>query len=374
MNSFPVVDPIPLPAPVWLFKALHIVTLALHFCAVEMLLGGLVAGLWLSFMGRRAGKSQLGGIQLNAAAALSKRLPVVMTYVINLGVPPLLFAQVLYGRALYTSSVLIGFYWIGVIFLLMACYWHIYRFNAKVENNLRAWPMALAAVILAYAIAMIYTTNMTLMLRPEVWRDMYTASGVGSHLPPHDPTVMPRWLFMLVGGLTAAGLWMIWLAGRKTIEQPVRVYLATIGGRLALGAVVIQILLAGLVYRAQSAAIQAGLGGNPVYAAAGYAWLGGAAAVLLLAAWSAFKRPTGAGPGWAALAIGLVTMLAMALYRDGIRDLTLASKGFDVWDRVVVTNWTIVGLFLFLFVAGLVCMGWLVSVLLRAKPVSEKVA
>ncbi len=28
-----------------------------------------------------------------------------MTYVINLGVPPLLFAQVLYGRAIYTSSV-----------------------------------------------------------------------------------------------------------------------------------------------------------------------------------------------------------------------------------------------------------------------------
>ena len=36
------------------------------------------------------------------------RLTVVMTFVINLGVPPLLFAQVLYGRALYTSSVLIG--------------------------------------------------------------------------------------------------------------------------------------------------------------------------------------------------------------------------------------------------------------------------
>jgi len=32
----------------------------------------------------------------------------VMTFVINLAVPPLLFAQVLYGRALYTSSVLIA--------------------------------------------------------------------------------------------------------------------------------------------------------------------------------------------------------------------------------------------------------------------------
>jgi len=42
------------------------------------------------------------------------------------------------------------------------------------------------------------------------------------------------------------------------------------------------------------------------------------------------------------------------VYRDGVRDLTLLSKGYDVWDRVVVTNWSVVGLFLVLFVAGLV--------------------
>ena len=43
MNFFPIVDPIPLPAPVWLLKALHVTTLSLHFVAVEMLLGGLLA-------------------------------------------------------------------------------------------------------------------------------------------------------------------------------------------------------------------------------------------------------------------------------------------------------------------------------------------
>ena len=65
-------------------------------------------------------------------SALRRRwpaLPIVMTYVINLGVPPLLFAQVLYGRAIYTSSVLIGAWWIAVIPLLMLCYWLLYRFQ-----------------------------------------------------------------------------------------------------------------------------------------------------------------------------------------------------------------------------------------------------
>ena len=32
------------------------------------------------------------------------------------------------------------------------------------------------------------------------------------------------------------------------------------------------------------------------------------------------------------------------VYRDGVRDLTLLSKGFDVWNRTVVTNWGVVGL------------------------------
>src|ERR1035438_4170589 len=116
MNPYPAVDPIPLPAPVWLLKLLHVVTLSLHFVAVEMLLGGLLIAVLLSlFRG--------SPLSLVTARALARRLTVVMTFVINLAVPPLLFAQVLYGRALYTSSVLIGLYWISIIFILMLTYW-----------------------------------------------------------------------------------------------------------------------------------------------------------------------------------------------------------------------------------------------------------
>ena len=121
MSPFPAVDPIPLPAPVWLLKLLHIVTLSLHFVAVEMLLGGLLLAVLLSLF--RSASSQV------AARALARRLTVVMTFVINLGVPPLLFAQVLYGRALYTSSVLIGVYWIAIIPTLMLVYWLLYKFS-----------------------------------------------------------------------------------------------------------------------------------------------------------------------------------------------------------------------------------------------------
>jgi hypothetical protein len=393
MNAFPAVDPIPLPAPVWLFKVLHMVTLALHFISVEMLLGGLLVATWLSFFGANRLGNPAAALRLNASAAMARRLPVVMTYVINLGVPPLLFAQVLYGRALYTSSVLIGIYWIAVVFLLMACYWLLYQFGAGTEAGKRVWWKGLLAWLIAGSIAKIYSTNMTLMLRPEVWQQMYSTSASGTHLPPPDPTLMARWLFMMTGGLWVAGLWMIWLASRRCFDATVRSYLAASGGRLALVMVAVQAFVGFKVWQAQPDAVQtmiatgklaggltagremlaliSSMGG--LYRFAGVLWLAGAALVFLFAVWAAFSKPQSKAAGYTSLALVLVTVLAMTLFRDGIRDLTLLSKGFDVWHRTVVTNWSVVGLFLALFVAGLVGLGWLISVVRRARPVSEKV-
>ncbi|MCX7826375.1 MAG: hypothetical protein N2689_12580 [Verrucomicrobiae bacterium] len=366
MSPFPNVDPIPLPAPVWLFKALHVVTLALHFCAVELLLGGLLVATWLSLRG--------GPLRLNAASSLARRLPIVMTYVINLGVPPLLFAQVLYGRALYTSSVLIGAWWFAVIPLLMACYWLIYRFNAATERGRSAWWLGALAWLIAGAIARIYSTNMTLMIRPEVWQGMYAASALGAQFPPHDPTLAPRWLFMLSGGLVFAGLWMVWLAGRKQIEADVRGFLSSRGGWLALAGVGAQLAAAHFVFHNQPENVRAGLAANAFYLFAGFGWFGAAALIALTGAWAGLKKPTAPAAGWLAAALGLVAALSFATFRDGLRDVTLLAKGYDVWQRTVVTNWGVVVLFLGLFVAGLVTLGWLISVMLRAKPVSEKVA
>jgi hypothetical protein len=77
---------------------------------------------------------------------------------------------------------------------------------------------------------------------------------------------------------------------------------------------------------------------------------------------------------WAAILVAVLTEIAFTVYRDGVRDLTLLSKGYDVWNRAVETNWGVVGLFLFLFVAGLGVIGWLVSVVARAQKTMEGAA
>ena len=373
MQSFPAVDPIPLPAPIWLFKLLHIVTLALHFVAVEMLLGGLLLAVLLSLF-RNSPVSSV------AAKALARRMTVVMTYVINLGVPPLLFVQVLYGRAIYTSSVLIGLYWISLLFLLCLAYWMLYQFAARLEAGKSAWWAGLTAWLLAGCIARLLSTNMTLMLRPEVWRSMYSASGAGIYLPTGDPTLTPRWLMMMAGGLFVGGLWLVYLAGRSTFTGAEKSFLAGLGGKVAACFGVVY-LAAGLwAVSVQPDVVKAGLVGNSIYpfykyyGLAGYGWLALVVVAILLAAFAGFGKIAANWLGWVAVLVVALIEIFFTVYRDGVRDLTLLSKGYDVWDRVVVTNWSVVSIFLVLFVGGLGVVGWLISVVARAKKVMEGAA
>jgi hypothetical protein len=370
MPFYPAVDPIPLPAPVWLLKLLHIVTLALHFVAVEMLLGGLLVAVALSLL-RRSPCAR------TTARALTRRLTVVMTYVINLGVPPLLFAQVLYGRALYTSSVLIGLYWIALVPLLMLVYWLLYRFQARLDQGKSAWWVGLIAWLAAGSVARLLTTNMTLMLRPEAWRQMYTASATGRFLPTGDPTLEPRWLLMMAGGLFIAGLWLVYLASRSTFSAEEKRFAAGLGGKLAAGFGIVY-LAAGLwAASLQPDAVKAGLAHDALYrfaGFAGYGWLALVGVAVLAGALAGLGRISTGWFGWSAALVAVLTEILFAVYRDGVRDLTLLSKGYNVWERAVVTNWSVVGLFLLLFVAGLGVIGWLVSVMARASKTMEGAA
>ena len=370
MYQFPAVDPIPLPAPIWLLKLLHIVTLALHFVAVEMLLGGLLLAVLLSLF--RSSPSSIV-----TARAIARRLTVVMTYVINLGVPPLLFAQVLYGRALYTSSVLIGVYWISIIGLLTLTYWLLYQFTGRLEAGKSAWLVGLIAWLLAGSVSRLLSTNMTLMLRPEVWRDMYSASAMGVYLPTGDPTLEPRWLMMLAGGFFISGLWLIYLAGRSTFTADEKRFVANLGGLIASGFGIVYLLAGLCMAKVQPEAVRIGLDTHPLYkfaGLAGYGWLVLVIVTIFLSVFVGYTKIAANWVSWVGVLLAALIEITFTVYRDAIRDLTLLSKGYDVWDRVVVTNWWVVGLFLVLFVAGVGAIGWLVSVVARARKVMEGAA
>jgi hypothetical protein len=183
---------------------------------------------------------------------------------------------------------------------------------------------------------------------------------------------------MLTGGLVVAGLWMIWLSARRTIEEPARKYLATWGGVLAL---IMPLALGGIAYwviSVQPEAVRQGLAATSLYQGAGYAWITGVVLALLMGTWNLGLKPLSRLAAWLAAASALVMIGGLTVFRDVLRDLTLQANGFnlqgaDLWERAVHPNWGVVILFLALFVGGLGVMGWLISVVARAKPVPEKV-
>lgn len=80
MPQFPAVDPIPVPAPIWLLKVLHDLTFALHLTSVALLMGGLFIGLMFALLGRMRSSPEM----LQASGMIAHRLPTLMAFVINL--------------------------------------------------------------------------------------------------------------------------------------------------------------------------------------------------------------------------------------------------------------------------------------------------
>jgi len=362
---FPTLDPIPLPAPVWLLKVLHIVTLALHFVTIYLMVGGLtLAALW-NFRSRNDADTPLYG----ASADLAHRLPVVMTYLVNLGIPPLLFAQVLYGRALYTSSILIGVYWLAVIFILTAAYYLLYVAARRADQRRAFWWLSLLSLVGVTYIGRIYATNLTLMLRPEVWLELYRADPLGAQLPTGDPTTLPRFFFMMLTSFAITGAALLVLAQFGKAETGVRAllhrwgsWLAGLGGLLAMGTGV-------WVHATQPAVVKAALANHAFYAWSLPGFLTCAGLLALFGFLS--LKVTGWIPAIGAAAAGFLTTALAVIARDGIRDLTLLAKGFDVWQQPVAANWQVVVLFLVLFVAGLGAIGWMIYVMAKAKGVAR---
>lgn len=368
--NFPAPDPIPLPAPVWLFKLLSLLTLGLHFSAVMILVGSLILVTWLNWRGRSIGSLE----KVQASHVVARQMPVLMTYVINLGVPPLLFLQVLYGRQIYSSSVLIGALWISVIFLLMLAYWMIYRVVNRIENRKAAWPVSLAALLVVMGIGQIYSMNMTLMLRPEVWKEMYSNSPSGLQGVHGDPTMNARWMFIMFGGPLFGGLWAALLSNIKHLSGEVSAVVRQAGGKLALVGTVGMLFFGYQAIVNQPESVRAAISGNALPNIS----------LILCAATTALAGVLGLLQGLAKASNAVVSTLGVVLafsaattagiVRDTIRDATLLSKGFDVNQGSVYPNWSVLAAFLILFVIMLGIIFWLLNVVRIAYPPNEEVA
>ncbi|MBK9145014.1 MAG: hypothetical protein IPM23_21175 [Candidatus Melainabacteria bacterium] len=211
LNLIPSYQPIPLPAPVWLLQLLLVLGFFLHAVPMNVVLGG---G-FISAACLYAGRQDKQGKVYRMGKALATSLPLFISFAITQGIVPLLFLQLLYGPMFYTSSVLIAVPWLAVIGLLVVAYymsyWTIYKYlkpkNPEAPDRSAMAPAVLLVMSLIFlGVAYLFVTNMTLMLHPERWMDLYRASANGMNLPGMDLSTIARFSHFLLAGFAVTGL------------------------------------------------------------------------------------------------------------------------------------------------------------------------
>lgn len=201
--------PVPEAIPVnWLwFQGLLILTFVLHLLLMNIVLGGSLIAIWDNVIKKRS----LPGVS---------NLPVILALTINLGVPPLLFVQVLYGHLFYSSSIVMAIPWLLVIPILILAYYGSYIYVKNIDRA-PVWARAsliVSALFLLY-IGFMYVNNSTLAINPANWGKYYDKPG-GMSLNLSEPSLWPRYLHFILAAISVASLAIAIFVNIRLKESP----------------------------------------------------------------------------------------------------------------------------------------------------------
>ncbi len=343
----PLADTIPVPWG-W-FQALLLPTFVLHLLFMNLMLGTAVIAL--------AGELWQPANPASPARDLAGKLPFFIAFTVNFGVAPLLFLQILYGQFLYTSSLLMAVYWLAVVTLLGLAYASVYLYRFRYDGLADKRRLVIGAVVLLLlAIGFIFSNNMTLMQRPEVWTG-YFSQRHGTLLNLGDPTLFPRWLHFMVASLAVGGLFVAVDGQRQTLLHPMAVGRVTAGLRWFTYATITQILV-GLVFLITLAPPirDLFLGGSTLHTTLLLTGVTAALASLALAM---------AGQVWPTVAATGATVTLMVMVRDLIRHATLAPY-FTPADLKVIPQYSSLLVFGLCLAVGLPFIAYMLWLATRA--------
>jgi len=211
LPAIPALDPTPLPAPVWVFQVLLLVTFYIHILFLNVALGGTIIGAVHAGLakgqdapGRRLGRLLVG------------LLPASVSFAVTTGVAPLLFIQLMYGQLFYAATVLVGWIWLTILPLIVVGYYavYLYKFEVGAPGGRPAW-LSVAGFCFVVVAAIQVLVNV-LQLTPPRWEAVAAAVGAAFQ----DPTLLPRYLHFLFGSLAAAGLFLAVVAVERAHRTP----------------------------------------------------------------------------------------------------------------------------------------------------------
>jgi hypothetical protein len=361
LATIPQLDPLPLPAPPWLLWALLMLTFFLHVLPMNFVLGGSLVAMVSRFNREDDNHRRLGHW-------MGKLIPTIVAAAITFGVAPLLFVQTLYGRLLFSGSILMAWFWFAVIPMLIFAYYGTYLIAFKEEALGKAAGLVSFIVSLLFVgIGFIYSNNMSMMLRPDTFLESYRAEARGLHLNLADPTLIPRYLHMALGAIAVAGL-IVCLYGVANLSKDEE------HGRWAIryGALWFVVptalnFLAGLWWLGMLPRdVMLRFAGKNVVATASLtvgALLGLGALIMMTLSINA-KQPEKLvkGSAWS-LAL---TLVAMIFSRDQVRQGMLEMAGFEL-PTWIEPQWGVIGIFAVLLVAALATTIWMAYIVLRPR-------
>jgi hypothetical protein len=329
---------------------------------MNFVVGGSVIGAVSARLGRRGGRPHHPAL----VHWLTHAMPIALAATITFGVAPLLFLQVLYGRLFFTSSVLMGWFWFAVVPLVMVAYYGTYllAFRSDSLGRWGGWIRGLTILIFV-TIGFIFTNNMSLMLRPDLFRAIYAGGGT-AHGNLSDPTLWPRFLHFMIAAVAIGGMWvsgygLFCRRRRPEFGQWAMRY----GARWFSGVTALNVVVGfWFLFSLPRETMARFMGPVPMATAVlGLGIFSGIATMTVMFLAANAPRPAAlVGGGMGGL---LVTVVCMVLVRDQVRRGALESMNFApvLW---VEPQWFNITLFLVLLVAGAVAVVWMVRALVMA--------
>ena len=342
--------PVPLPAPPWLLESLLVFTFILHLLAMNFLLGGVIILSVSSYLGRRDSR------HLELTRRVSRALPPVTAFTITLGVAPLLFLQLVYGQLFYTSSDLMAWYWLAVVFLVLLGYYGIYWYQIQHDElGPRVAWVILVTAILFILVAFIFTQNMMAMLHPQDFYRLFVNGRVGTILGDVTPLNIARMAHFVVAAVALAGLGIALLSWRWRGESPeLADWGRRYGVRWFMVGTLVQFLVGLWFLFSLPVGIRQALVGEKL--AVGLLVLG-----ILLALLALLTAPKSLLASSVAI---LGTVSVMAVWRHMVR-LAYLQPYFDPHSLPVQGQWAVFLIFVVLLLAGIATVGWMLYVFYR---------
>jgi hypothetical protein len=325
-----------------LLKLFLLVTFFLHIAAVNCLLGGaFLAGIARLCARRHPLYGRL-------STDLAGLLPFFLAATLILGLAPLLFAKVLYGQAFHASSVIIAWPWLLVLILLLFAFYSLY-FTASPRAK---GTFLVMSFLLLTAIAFTFTTNISLMQESQQWEDRYPTDEAMQETSREDTALLPRFTHFLIASLAIGGLMSV-VAGffRWRKDPDYGRFMIRFGGRWFLWSTAAQ-FLSGIWFllclpRKQMLLF---LGKDlPSTLLMVLSILGGFGALIVMS--RALRSEDPRPKIKLALGIGAITVMAMVITRDLLRDSYL-EPFIKPSDVSLENRWCVLVLFLGLLLGG----------------------